>query len=72
LALCGYNKKLLFIGGSIFMLIIPRYIKLTARSIHKIKKITSFLTKGIDKFPKALFLFIGKIIIIKMWRVMSA
>jgi len=47
------------------MFIIPRYSKLTARSIHKTKKIISFLPKVNNKLVKTKFLFIGKIVLIK-------
>ncbi len=49
------------------MFIIPRYSKLTARSIHKTKKIISFLPKVNNKSVKAKFLFIGKIALMKRY-----
>jgi len=47
------------------MFIIPRYSKLTARSIHKIKKISLLLVKSPECLAKEIFLFIGKIILMK-------
>lgn len=43
------------------MIIIPRYSKLTARSIHKTKKFNSFFSEAISNFTKVIFLFIGEI-----------
>lgn len=43
---------------SVFMIIYLRYIKLTARSIHKIKKLILFISKDPNKLAKANILFI--------------
>jgi len=47
------------------MFIIPRYSKLTARSIHKTKKIHFIFNKVNNKLAKTNFLFIGEIIFVK-------
>lgn len=57
---------------SIFMFIIPRYSKLTARSIHKTKKIHFIFNKVSNKLAKTFFLFIGKIAFMKKCSSMSS
>lgn len=40
------------------MIIIPRYIILTARSIHIIKKLILFISKDVEEITKRIILFI--------------
>lgn len=47
------------------MFIIPRYSKLTARSIHKTKKIHFIFNKVNNKLVKTNFLFTGKTALMK-------